>query len=146
MSAALQARHAFHAVGGIADSMDAGHEVSVQRHSGQSTVELALVLPFFALMLLAVVQIGLLTRTRLLVTHIAREAVREAAVGGDAHEVRVAATVASDLDPSRLEVRVIHVGRRVTVELSYTDPTDVPVVGSLVGDAVFYASATMRLE
>ena len=103
-------------------------------------------LPFFALMLLAVVQIGLLVRTRLLVTHAAREAVREAAVGGSDGEVRAAAAGASSLDARRLVVTVFRSGGRATVELLYTDPTDVPVVGPLVGDAVFSANATMRLE
>ena len=114
--------------------------------SGQSTVELVLVAPFLALMLLTVVQVGLLVRTRLLVTHAAREAVRVAAVGVGDGEVRAAAAAAADLDPARLRVSVRRTGGRATVELRYTEVTDVPLVGSLVGDAVFEASTTMRLE
>ena len=113
---------------------------------GQSTVEFVLVMPFFALMLLAVVQVGLLVRTRVLVTHAAREAVRVAAVGVGDGEVRTAAIAAADLDPTRLRVSVRRADGKATVELSYTELTDVPAVGPLVGDAVFEASATMRLE
>lgn len=113
---------------------------------GQSTVEFVLVMPFFALMLLAVVQVGLLVRTRVLVTHAAREAVRVAAVGVGDSDVRAAAIAAADLDPTRLRVSVRRADGRATVELSYTERTDVPVVGPLVGDAVFEAGATMRLE
>ena len=109
-------------------------------------MELALVVPFFALMLLAVAQVGLLVRTRVLVTHAAREAVRSAAVGAGDGEVRSAAVAAADLDPRRLVVSVRRDGGRATVDLRYTEPTDVPLVGPLVGDAVFEARAAMRLE
>jgi len=109
-------------------------------------VELALVMPFFALMLLALVQVGLLVRTRVLVTHAAREAVRSAAVGVSDGGVRSAALVASDLDPGRLTVSVRRAGGRAIVELRYAEPTDVPLVGPLVSDAVFEARATMLLE
>ncbi len=109
-------------------------------------MEFVLVLPFFALMLLTVVQIGLLARTRVLVTHAAREAVREAAVGGADDDVRAAAVASADLDPHRLAVTVIRSDSRVTVELLYIDPTDVPMVGPLIGDATFSSDATMRLE
>lgn len=107
---------------------------------------MALLMPFFALMLLVVVQVGLLVRTRVLVTHAAREAVRSAAVGGDDPAVRSAAVDAADLDPSRLTVEVRRVDGNATVRLVYRDPTDVPLVGVLVTDAVFEARATMRLE
>ena len=102
--------------------------------------------PFFALMLLTVVQVGLLVRARVLVTHAAREAVRSAAVGGTDGEVRSAAVAAAELDPRRLHVWVRRANGRVTVELRYTEPTDVPIVGPLVREAEFEASATMRLE
>ena len=103
-------------------------------------------MPFFALMLLAVVQVGLLVRARVLVTHAAREAVRAAAVGVSDGQVHTAAAAAADLDPRRLAVSVRRAEGRATVQLIYTEPTDVPLVGPLVGDAVFEARATMRLE
>lgn len=103
-------------------------------------------MPFFALMMLALVQVGLLVRTRVLVTHAAREAVRSAAVGVSDGAVRSAAVAASDLDSGRLTVFVQRAGGRAIVELRYVEPTDVPLVGPLISDAVFEARATMRLE
>ena len=113
---------------------------------GQSTAELVLLMPVLVALLLALVQIGLLVRVRVMVTHAAREAVREAAVGADDDDVRAAAAAAGDLDPRRLQVSVSRAGDRVAVEVRYHDPTDVPIVGALLGDARFDARATMRLE
>ena len=50
---------------------------------GQAMVETALVLPLVVLFLLAVVQVGLVVRAQVLVTHAAREAARAAAVDPD---------------------------------------------------------------
>ena len=103
-------------------------------------------MPFVALMLLTVVQVGLLVRTRVLVTHAAREAVRSAAVGSADGDIRAAAVTAAGLDPRRLQVLVRRGGGTVTVELRYVESTEVPLVGPLVGEAEFEARATMRLE
>ncbi|MEY2448174.1 MAG: TadE-like protein [Acidimicrobiaceae bacterium] len=46
--------------------------MSRRRERGQATVEAALVLPLVVLLLLAVVQVGLLVRAEVLVTHAAR--------------------------------------------------------------------------
>ncbi len=114
--------------------------------SGQSTAEFVLLLPFAMLLLLAVVQVGLLVRTRVMVTHAAREAVRVAAVGGTDTEIRAAAISAARLDPSGLVVQVTEWGGRVEVSLRYVDNTDVALVGPLIGDAVFDSEATMHRE
>ena len=116
---------------------------------GQATVEAALVLPLVVLLLLAVVQIGLLVRTELLVTHVAREAVRAAAVDADPHAATHAATTSSSLDPKRMTVEVRGrdgPGSRVRVVVTYTAPTDVPLIGGLLGDVTLQAEATMRVE
>src|SRR5438552_747836 len=116
---------------------------------GQATVEAALVLPLITLLLLAVVQIGLLVRTELLVTHAAREAVRAAAVDADPQAATRAATGSSSLDAHRMRVRVQGrdgPGSRVQVDVTYSAPTDVPLVGGLLGDVTLQATATMRVE
>lgn len=113
---------------------------------GQATVEFVLVMPFFILMLLTVIQIGLLTRSKVLVTHAAREAVRVAAVGGHYGDVRAAAVGSSDLTPEYLSVDLEYGYQQVTVNVHYVDRTNVPVVGRMVSDAVFSAQATMRVE
>ena len=116
---------------------------------GQATVEAALVLPLVVLLLLAVVQVGLLVRAEVLVTHAAREAARSAAVDSDPQAAARAAAVATTLDPHRMTVRVEGrngPGSRVRVEITYDAPTDVPLVGGLIGDVTLHASATMRVE
>lgn len=117
-------------------------------HSGQAATELALVVPFFVLLLLLVVQIGLVVRDQVMVVHAAREGARAAAVA-DAQRIeraRVSALAAAGLDRERLDVDVDVGGGRVSVTVTYRSPTDVPVVGRLVGEVSVKATATMALE
>jgi Flp pilus assembly protein TadG len=116
---------------------------------GQATVEAALVLPFVALLLLAVVQVGLLVRAQVLVTHAAREAARAAAVDPDRDAAVDAAEHASTLDATRMKVDVDGRGGRgshVAVRVTYDAATDVPLIGALIGDVHLEAEATMRVE
>lgn len=115
-------------------------------HRGQATVELALVLPFVVLLLLALIQVGLVVRARVMVTHAAREGARVAAVGGSDAEVRRAVGVAADLALHRLDVTVGRSGDNAVVRVRYRDPTDVPIVGELVDTATLDAVAHMRIE
>lgn len=116
---------------------------------GQAAVELALVLPLVAILLLALVQVGLVVRDQVLVVHAAREAVRAAAVDAGPEVPAQAAASSSTLDAGRL--RVDSTGRegpgsRVTVRVRYRAPTDVPLVGGAIPDLTLDASATMRVE
>ena len=116
---------------------------------GQSSVEVALLLPFVALLLLAVVQVGLVVRDQVLVTHAAREAARAAAVDAAVGAATDAAEAATDLAPARLDVEVSGrgaPGSRVRVVVSYQSATVVPLVGRLLGDVAVTADATMRVE
>lgn len=116
---------------------------------GQATVEAALVLPLVTFFLLGVVQIGVVVRAQVLVTHVAREAVRAAAVDADPEAARRAATSSSSLDADRMKVLVQGregPGSRVRVTVTYSVPTDVPLVGNLLGDVSLQATATMRVE
>jgi Flp pilus assembly protein TadG len=117
--------------------------------NGQATVEAALVLPFVASLLLAVVQVGILVRAQVLVTHAAREAARAAAVDPDRDAAVDAAEHASSLDATRMRVDVEGRGARgshVTVRVTYDAPTDVPLIGALLGDIQLEGEATMRVE
>jgi Flp pilus assembly protein TadG len=111
-----------------------------QREGGQATVEVALLLPLLALLLLAVVQVGLVVRDQVLVTHAAREAARAAAVDPQLAAAREGATAAARLDPDRLEVELS--GSTVR----YRSPTRVPLIGPMLGDRTLVAEATMRVE
>lgn len=119
------------------------------RDRGQSTVEVALLLPFVALLLLAVVQVGLVVRDQVLVVHAAREAARAAAVDAADSAARDAAASAADLSPARLIVEVSgrgEAGSRLEVVVRYRSATAVPLVGHLVGDVELTGRATMRVE
>lgn len=117
---------------------------------GQATVELALVLPLVALLLLLVLQAGLVIRDQLLVAHAAREAARGAAVaeGDRGAAAASAARRAGGLDPGRLTVRSStgDGGTSVVVQVTYRSATHVPLVGLLVPDVELRGDATMRIE
>ena len=116
---------------------------------GQSTVELALVFPIVCLALLAVVQVGVVARDWILLTHAAREATRAAAVSSDPSAPRNAALAGGGLDSQRLRVQVDGrggPGSRVHVALEYDVPTDLPLIGGLVPDLILRTDATMRVE
>jgi len=116
---------------------------------GQAAVELALALPLVALLLLALVQLGFLVRDQVLVVHAAREGVRQAAVDSSVDSARRAAAGSSGLDGSRMQVSMTGrggPGSHVQVSVTYRAPTDVPLVGAVIGDVDMHASATMRVE
>lgn len=116
---------------------------------GQAAVELALLLPVVALLLLAVLQVSLLGRDAILVAHASREAARAAATDPDPRAAATAAARASGLDEGRLDVTVTGrggPGSRVRVEVAYRAPTGVPLVGALVDDRTITVANTMRVE
>ena len=123
-----------------------GHE---QR--GASAVEFALVLPLLLVVALALVQVGLLVRDRLLVEAAARAGARTAAVDPDEGAVADAvARSAPDLDAGALTVAVVRAGTQgdpVTVTVGYTSAIRVPIIGWLITHGVAMTStATDRQE
>ncbi|MGH9279213.1 MAG: TadE/TadG family type IV pilus assembly protein [Acidimicrobiales bacterium] len=116
---------------------------------GQAAVELALVLPLLAVLLLVLVQVGLVVREQILVVHAAREAAREAAVDPSPGAARDAALASSDLDPARLSIVVQGrggAGSRVQVTARYGPPTALPLLGAALSQMHLEATATMRVE
>ncbi len=115
---------------------------------GQAAVELVLVLPLVLLVALAALQVALVARDQVLVVHAAREGARQAAVGATDDEVVRAAAAATGLTAGQLRIlteRAVGAGR-VRVVATYLAPTDVPLVGDLVGSVALRASVSMRLE
>lgn len=114
-------------------------------HAGQSTVEFALVLPLFFVLLVLIFQVALVARDEVLVTHAARAAVREASVTSDAARV----VDAGRRSLAGAVVRVVRrgaVGDAVEVDVSYVSATDLPLVGMLLPDLTLHAHAVMRVE
>ncbi len=116
---------------------------------GQASVELALVLPIVILLMLAVVQVGLVVRDQVLVTHAAREAAREAAVDPNPQAARRAALAGAPLEGDRFDVQLNgrpSPGERVEVTVSFRAPTSTPLVGPLIPELTLRARASMRVE
>lgn len=116
---------------------------------GQTTVELALCLPLVALLLGAVVEVGLLVADQGRLWHAAREAARIAAVDDDEDAIQAAASKGG-LSPVEMttEPRAIHrrQGDPVTVDLTYRPAGRVPLVGEWFERLELHAAATMRIE
>ena len=113
-------------------------------------MELVLVLPVVVLALLLVIQVGVIARSQVLVVDAAREGARAAAVGGvDAAAPAARATPglrAADLDVEATTTGAAGDGGLVHVRVSYHAPTDVALVGPLLGEPTLTAEVTMRLE
>jgi Flp pilus assembly protein TadG len=124
-----------------------------RRHSarGSAAVEFALVLPILLVIALAMVQVGLFARDRLLVEAAARAGARAAAVEADECAIRDQAVAAAPgLDPASLTLTVSRTGTRgdpVEVTVTYVDDVRVPFVDWLVGSSVTMdTSASARQE
>lgn len=116
---------------------------------GQATVELVLVLPVVVLALLLVIQVGLIARAQVLVVNAAREGARTAAVEGPGAAAGAAST-SPGLQSDRVRVDAAtesgEHGDLVRVTVRYRAPTDVPLVGALLGDPTLTAEVVMRAE
>ena len=103
-------------------------------------------LPVLFAFLLAVVQVGLVLRDQLLVSHAAREAARVAAIDGDPGRATAAARNAGGLDPDRLKVTISQNGSHVTASLRYRSAIVLPMMRRVLPDVVLDADVTMYDE
>ncbi len=127
--------------------MRRGHDRSDIR--GQATAEVVLVLPVVVTLGLVVAQAALVAIDLLLLHHVTREAARAVAVDPSAGAARAAAVGSTSLDAGRLAVSLSggrSEGDVARVEVRYASPTDVPLVGWMVGDVPLRASAAIRVE
>ena len=110
-----------------------------------AVVEFALVLPLLLVVALALLQVGLLVRDRLLVEAAARAGARAAAVEADDAAIRTTAlAAASDLEPSLATVQVVRAGTQgdpVTVTIGYDEAIRIPFVSWLFASGVHLESA-----
>jgi Flp pilus assembly protein TadG len=116
-----------------------------RRERGQVTVEFALLLPVVVLVALAIIQIALVARDQLALTHAAREAARAASVNPDPG----AAEAAAHRTVPDAHVRVTdrpEVGEEIGVVVVHVSKTDLPLIGPLIPDVTQVAGATMRVE
>ena len=118
---------------------------------GSAVVEFALVLPLILLVALAMVQLAIVGRDRLILEHAARAGAREAAVDPDDAAVRsVVATALSPLDVADVSISVERggaFGAPVVVRVAYDAPVALPVAGWLLPSSVHLsADLSMRQE
>jgi Flp pilus assembly protein TadG len=117
--------------------------------NGQSTVELAVVLPVVLILVLVVVQVGLVARDQVAVHHTINQVARRSSLGPAHRPDPVSAAQASPLRADRVGLTFEGgeaSGELLTVTLSYRSPTEVPVVGALVDDIDLSATAVVRTE
>lgn len=107
-------------------------------------MELALALPVVVLVLLLVVQLAVVARSQILVVDAARAGARAAAVRAGA--AQTAARGTPGLHADRLDVTEGPAGAEVVVRVRYRAPTEVPLVGVLLGEPVLEATVTMMVE
>ncbi len=112
---------------------------------GQTTAELAVVLPVVFVLVLTLIQAALVFRDDLALVNAAREAARAASVDPDPARAERAATAVLpgavvDSGPRPA------VGELVTVRVRYRSATTLPLVGPLLPDPVLVARAAMRVE
>ena len=128
-----------------------GRGLALAGQRGTAAVEFALVLPIVLAMVLALLQVGLLVRDRLLVESAVRSGARTAAVEPGDDAVRAAVLRAAPaLEAGAVSVATARDGTQgdpVTVTLTYDAPIRVPFVSWLFPAGVtMHAEATDRQE
>lgn len=94
--------------------------------------------------MLAIVQVGVSVRNEVAVELAAREGARAASVSSDpAGAAAAAARRAVELP---VVVSTSSSAGRVTVTVTYVDPTDIAIIGAAIGPVTHRATATMAVE
>jgi Flp pilus assembly protein TadG len=116
-----------------------------RQDAGQAAVEFAIALPLVVVLVLGIIQIVLVARDQIAIELAARDGARAAAVAADATSAADrGARSATTLRP--LEVATSVGAQGVTVTVSHTNTTGVPLIGALIGDVELTASVTMARE
>lgn len=134
--------------------MDRLRERLYRRESGQSTVELALVLPLILLLLIGMVEFAQMASGYLTIQHAAREGARLGVTGvGDAAIIERVRDSGRVLAADRLTVLVSPVessrqsGGSLTVRVTYRHTLMTPLVAQILGSEITLESElTMRVE
>jgi hypothetical protein len=94
--------------------------------------------------MLAIAQVGVTVRNEIAVELAAREGARAAAVAADSAGAASQAAQAATRLPIDVDTSVV--GDAVRVTVTYIDPTDLAIIGGLIGPTTHTATATMALE
>lgn len=116
-----------------------------RRDHGQAAVEFAIALPLVLALLLGIIQVVVVARDQIALELAAREGARAASVAADpGAAAQSGADAATTLRPIAVTT-AIGVGR-VTVTVSHTNTTGVPLIGAMIGDVSLSASVTLARE
>ncbi len=115
------------------------------RDRGQAAVEFAIALPLVIVVLLGVVQVLVVGRDQVAIELAAREGARAASVAATPGAAATgAANSATTLRP--IDVVTRSAAGHVDVTVTYTNNTDIFLIGALIGQVELSAHVTMALE
>jgi Flp pilus assembly protein TadG len=112
---------------------------------GQATVELVLVLPLIAMLVLGIAQLSVVIAAQVRVVDASRAAARAAAVDADPAAAARAVAAAGLVGPAA-SVQVTRHDGMVTAEVRFRVPARVPLVGTWFNDTSLTARTAMREE
>jgi Flp pilus assembly protein TadG len=126
---------------------------NASRDNGSMSVEFALTMPLFCLVLLAILQAGLVARSNVLVAQAAREGARQATTADSPGEIeRAARLAAGGINGASLTIGYSapegwRTGRPVSVTASYQVPCLFPGLAAILSGGLRLSdTTTMRLE
>ena len=113
--------------------------------NGQSTVEVALLIPLLAIFLMLVIQVGLVARQYILVANASRAGAREASVNKNTSEA--VSQAKRSVPNAQVQInRPSSPGEYLTVKVSDTVKSSLPIIGVLFPDITVTGETTMRVE
>ncbi len=111
---------------------------------GQATVEIALLIPVLAVFLLLIIQVALVVREHVLVTHASRAAARELSVSSDQSRAIEAARRSNP--HADVKVSRPRVGEYLHVTVSEKVESSLPFIGVVFPEVTVSSRSVMRVE
>ena len=113
--------------------------------SGQTTVELALVMPLIIGLLLIILNVGLVVRDQLAVWHAASAGARAASISPNSPDV-VQQAVEDEVGLRPLHLQIVRDEQLITVEVQYPRTLNVWLMKHIVPPLTLSASVTMHVQ
>ena len=113
--------------------------------SGQTTVELALVMPLIIGLLLIILNVGLIVRDQLAVWHAASAGARAASISPDSPDV-VQQAVNDEVWLRPLHLQIVRDEQLITVEVQYPHTINLWLIKHIVPPLTLSASVTMHVQ
>ena len=123
----------------------------LNNQKGQSTVELALVLPILLLILVGTIVLGLIFKTSIQLDYSANELSRAMSLDATSSEIATLSdAVFNSLDPTKISVTVTPntpiKGQALTVKVTYTYRLITPLIGTLLGNEVVLSGTSVVIK